>query len=308
MNTFVLFFALPGMLFSFSAATPIAQLMDASVAAVYLFSAVVMVAIATGVARRRALNWNDAAFGALVATFPNSGFVGVPLLVALLGHAAAAPAIVALTIDMVLTSSFCIALSQLGRKELQGTTDAGSARRPLAHAARSMLVNPLPWAIALGSLSSVAGVALPAWLKQTVDMLAAAASPVALFALGAALARSQVKTARSRAELRDTLGVAAAKLVVHPLLVLAVGQAAIAAGAPLDPFAAAVLVLVAALPSASNVPMLGERFHAEAGRLSRAVLVSTVFACVSFTAIVVWLDPRALLAAAHAEESVSAPR
>ncbi len=308
MNTFVLFFALPGMLFSFSAATPIARLMDASVAGVYLFSAVVMVAIATGVARRRALKWNDAAFGALVATFPNSGFVGVPLLVALLGHAAAAPAIVALTLDMVLTSSMCIALSQLGHKGPTGITNSGPARRPLAHAAISMVRNPLPWAIGLGSLTSVTGVALPGWLRQTVGMLAAAASPVALFALGALLARSQLQDARSHSALRETLGVVATKLVLHPLLVLAVGHVAIAAGAPIDPFAVAVLVLVAALPSASNVPMLAERFHADAGRLSRVVLMSTVCAGVSFTAILVWLDPRALPARSHAEATERAPR
>jgi malonate transporter len=32
------------------------------------------------------IGWNDAAFGALVAAFPNTGFMGVPLLVALLGR------------------------------------------------------------------------------------------------------------------------------------------------------------------------------------------------------------------------------
>lgn len=284
-NGFVLFFALPCMLFRFSALTPIAQLLDGAVVGVYLAGAAVMVALAVAVARRRALRWNDGAFAALVGAFPNSGFMGVPLLVALLGQAAAAPAIVALALDMVVTTSLCIALSQLGH--------AGSnARAAVGRALRGMLSNPLPWSIALGTLSSATGVRLPGPAMQAVDLMATAASPVALFALGAMLARGQMTTGaapRTR-EAGAVLAIVAHKLVVHPLVLFAAGAAAIAAGLPLDPFAAAVLVLVAALPSASNVPILAERFQADAGRLASAVLVSTIGAFASFTAAVAWID------------------
>ena len=34
--------------------------------------------------RNSRIGWNDASLGALVAAFPNTGFMGVPLLVALL--------------------------------------------------------------------------------------------------------------------------------------------------------------------------------------------------------------------------------
>ncbi len=282
LNALVLFFALPCMLFRFSASTPIAELLDAAVVSVYLGSALVMVALAVMVARRRAMGWADASFGALVAAFPNSGFMGVPLVVALLGQAAAAPAIVALALDMVLTTSLCIALSQLGPG---GTGSVGEAPAALARALRGMLANPLPWAIALGMLSSATGLRPPKPLMQAVEMLAGAASPVALFALGCMLARSPV----AKPALRGVLGVVACKLVLHPLVVLAAGRIAIAAGMPLDPFFAFVLVLVAALPSASNVPMLAERFHADAGRIARVVLFSTVGAFVTFTVMATWM-------------------
>ncbi|MBT9597577.1 MAG: AEC family transporter [Vitreoscilla sp.] len=284
-NGFVLFFALPCMLFRFSAATPIAQLLDGTVVTVYLASAAVMVALAVFVARRRALRWNDAAFAALVGAFPNSGFMGVPLLVALLGQAAAAPAIVALALDMVVTTSLCIALSQLGHAD-------GDARSAVARALRGMLGNPLPWSIALGTLSSATGVQLPGPASHAVEMMATAASPVALFALGAMLARGQMTASavpRSR-EAGAVVAIVAHKLIVHPLVLFGAGAIAIAAGMPLDPFAAVVLVLVAALPSASNVPILAERFQADAGRLARAVLVSTIGAFASFSALVAWFD------------------
>ena len=309
LNSFVLFFALPCMLFRFSASTPITQLLDASVVTVYLAGTVAVVALAAGVARRQALGWSDAAFGALVAAFPNSGFMGVPLLIALFGQAAAAPAIVALALDMVVTSSLCIALSQLGAAAPAGRPATGHpVGAAVSRALRGILTNPLPWAIALGTLSSAAGLLPPAPLMRAVDMLAGAASPVALFALGAMFARGQMAAPLPRSEphnasrdaardaSRSVLTTVAFKLLLHPLLVLAAGHIAIAAGLPLDPFAAAVLVLVAALPSASNVPMLAERFGADAGRLARVVLVSTVCAFGSFTLAVAWIDAKAPVA------------
>ena len=68
-----------------------------------------------------------------------------------------------------------------------------------------------------------------------------------------------------------------------------VGQAAVALGAPLTPFTLTVLVLLAALPSASNVSLLAERFGAHNGRIAHIILVSTALAFVSFSAAVALL-------------------
>ena len=73
------------------------------------------------------------------------------------------------------------------------------------------------------------------------------------------------------------------------LLVWGVGRAAMALGVPLDPFAFTVLVLLAALPSASNVSLLAERFGAHNGRIARIILVSTALAFLSFSAAVALL-------------------
>ena len=78
------------------------------------------------------IGWNDASFGALVAAFPNTGFMGVPLLVALLGAQAAGPAIVTIVVDMVVTSSLCIALSRLDGADEHGAAEAAAARRSRA--------------------------------------------------------------------------------------------------------------------------------------------------------------------------------
>ena len=282
LNAFVLYFALPCMLYRFGSSTPIVQLLDPAVVGVYLLCAAVMVSATVALTRNARIGWNDAAFGALVAAFPNTGFMGVPLLVALLGAQAAGPAIVTILLDMVITSSVCIALS---RMDGAGTHGLGVALRS---AFRGVATNPMPWSIALGAVASAAQFRLPGPVDRTVAMLADAASPVALFTIGAVLARSQMNQ-RERVLARDYVPVALAKLLVHPLLVWCAGSAAIALGVPLSPFAFTVLVLLAALPSASNVSLLAEKFGANNGRVARIILVSTALAFVSFSAAVALL-------------------
>ena len=285
MNGFVLFFALPCMLYRFGASTPLAQLLDGSAFFTYLLCGLAIVAGTVVFSRNARIGWNDAAFGALVAAFPNTGFMGVPLLVALLGAQAAGPAIVAIVVDMVVTTSLCIALSQLDHA---GTHGMGHAAR---QALRGVLRNPMPWAILLGGVASATGFKLPGPVQQTVGLLADAASPVALFTIGAVLARSHMLATRGHAAplLRDYLPVAGTKLFVHPLLVWGVGTAAIRCGVPLQPLALQVLVLVAALPSASNVTLLAERFGADNGRIARIILATTAAAFLTFSAAVQWL-------------------
>ena len=282
LNAFVLYFALPCMLYRFGARTPIAQLLDPAAAGVYLLCALLMVAGTVLATRGPRMGWNDAAFGALVAAFPNTGFMGVPLLVALLGAAAAGPAILTIALDMVVTSSLCVALSRL---DVAGTHGMAVALRK---ALVGMASNPMPWAIALGALASAMQFTLPGPLDQSVAMLADAASPVALFTIGAVLARSQMNE-HEQVPARDYVPIALAKLLLHPLLVWGVGQGAIALGLPLSPFALTALVLLAALPSASNVALLAERFGAHNGRIARIILVSTALAFVSFSGAVALL-------------------
>jgi predicted permease len=65
--------------------------------------------------------------------------------------------------------------------------------------------------------------------------------------------------------------------------------AAIKLGVHLDRFALTVITLVAALPSASNVVLLAERFDADSGRIARIILVSTALAFLTFSAAVALL-------------------
>jgi predicted permease len=293
LNAYVLFFALPCMLFRFGSSLPIEHLADPALLAIYLAAALVVIAVTVALTLRRrgregGVDLRDAAFGALVAAFPNAGFMGVPLLVALLGDAAAGPVIGAIVVDLVVTSSLCLALAQAQLHAER--TLAESERSMLAAvgpALRGALTNPLPWAIVIGATFALARRELPGPLAQIVRMLGDSATPVALFTIGAVLWRAG-RHAHTRTPLARYLPVALIKLVVHPALVLGLGLAARALGAPVSSFGLTVLTLTAALPSASNASLLAERYGADNGRIARIILASTMLAFGTFS-LCAWL-------------------
>ena len=274
------------MLYRFGAGTPIVQLLDVTLFLAYLLCALLMVGFTVAVSLNARIRWDDASFGALVAAFPNTGFMGVPLLVALLGAQAAGPAIVTIVVDMVITTSLCIALSRLDGADEHG------ASRAAKNALKGVLTNPMPWAISMGALSSALDLELIGPVAKTVGLLADAASPVALFTIGAVLARSQIRvkeTGHPPILWRDFLPVAVFKLVLHPVLVLLVLAAAAQLGFSVDHFTMVVVTLVAALPSASNVALLSERFGADTGRIATIILVTTATAFLTFSGAVALL-------------------
>lgn len=284
LNGFVLYFALPCMLFRFGANTPMAQLLDVSVALLYSLSASMMVLLGTWTLKKHH-NWNESAFGTMAVAFPNTGYMGLPLLLSLFGAAAVGPAIVTIVVDLFFTSSACIALSRLDQAQTHG------ARTALLQAIKSVFSIPLTWAIGLGALVSINAWVVPEMLTQTVGLMAGAAAPVALFTIGTLLARPVPSDSRGWWHWQrggvDTLLVFL-KLVVHPVLVFALGWVLMQLGLPLTPTALMAVVLVAALPSASNSALLAERFGADSARITRVILLSTALAFPSFSAWVAW--------------------
>ena len=284
LNGFVLYFALPCMLFRFGANTPVAQLLDGSVALLYTLSATGMVLLGMWTLKKHH-NWNESAFGTMAVAFPNTGYMGLPLLLSLFGAAAVGPAIVTIVVDLFFTSSVCIALSRLDQAQTHG------ARTALLQAIKSVFSIPLIWAIGLGALVSINAWVVPEMLTQTVGLMAGAAAPVALFTIGTLLARPVPSDSRGWWHWQhggvDALLVFL-KLVVHPVLVCVLGWVLMQLGLPLTPTALMAVVLVAALPSASNSALLAERFGADSARITRVILLSTALAFPSFSAWVAW--------------------
>ena len=126
-------------------ADPAGAAVDPVAACSYLLCALVLVGTTVAPTRRGAIGWSDAAFGALVVTFPNSGFMGIPLLAALLGAQQRAVLILTLALDMVVTvTSLCIACRawMASAKALGGFSAQGL---------RGIAVNPCPGRLRWGA-------------------------------------------------------------------------------------------------------------------------------------------------------------
>ena len=265
LNVFVLFFALPALLLRLGAGGVLSHGGFGSLLLAYgLGGAVVLAGVALW-AWRQGLGQRDTAYAALATVFPNTGFLGLPLLMGLLGPQAAGPLAATFLVDVVLFSSLCLAWA-----------DAKAARTALAGAMK----NPLLWSMALGVAVASAGLTLPHPLDETLKMLGQSATPVALFTLGGILARAQMQAESHRKPAPVTLPVVL-KLVVHPAAVLGAGWALQRAGVEISSLGWMTLVMAAALPSASNVSMLAERARVDTGLVARIILWTTVGALLS---------------------------
>jgi malonate transporter len=142
--------------------------------------------------------------------------------------------------------------------------------------ARRILLHPFILATAAGFGAAWFELSAPAALDRLLALLAGAAAPCALFAMGVTLALRPLKRLPAA-----IVPITLLKLVVHPLLCYAI-LTAIGGFSPIWVYSA---VLLAALPSATNVYVLAQQYGVWVERGSASVLVTTVCSVVTVTAL-----------------------
>ena len=270
-NGFLLYFAVPAMLFRFASNTPFAEITNGRYFVAWAVSGMLVLLAVAYVCRRIAgFRMRDAAFCGLASAVANAGFMGVPLIVALLGERAAAPVILAIVADLVIVGSTGLALA-----ETDGATRSGW-REDLRDGAIRIFLNPFLVSMLCGAAFSGLGLRLVTPATEIVKLLADSAGPCALFAIGVSLVRPDAPL-RSPSLAMPVAG----KLLLHPAVVWLVMTAF-----GIDGFTRMVAVLVAALPSAGWVFIFAMRYEADAGRISAAILWTTALAFLTFSALV----------------------
>ncbi|WP_444460922.1 AEC family transporter [Rhodobacter capsulatus] len=270
LTKFVFYFALSAMLFRFTATLPIEDLFDPAFFAAYLTASIAVWVLGFAVAKLRARPLAEAAMEAHTAMTGNTGFLGVPMLVVLLGPKAAGPVLMVLAADMIVFSTLITLI----------VTYARQGRVAIAPLALGLAKNPMIVSMVAGLAWALLHLPMPGPLEEFMKILGGAATPGALFAIGASLA------GRAAERLGPALWLSAAKLVLHPLAV------AIAAFLifPVEPFAAGVMVAAAALPVAGNVYILAAHFGVAPQRVSTAILISTAVSILSIPAVIAWVQ------------------
>jgi len=271
LNTFVLYFALPCMLFRFASGTPFSQIFNPPVFLAYMLTGLAMLLIFVLAIRYAAgEGLKEAAFAALSVAWSNWGYMGFALLPPLLGQDALAPLIAGGMADLLVVVSAALALASLEDSGGQGVKAA------LKGAALRVAKNPLIWAVIVGTIFSASDRVLPSAADHFARLLGNAAGPVALFTIGVSLYRPGTHPWRG-----DVLMITGAKLLLHPFITALVALHLF----HLDKIAVSTLVLMAAMPVAGTVFLFAERQGANAERIAAAILVTTALSFFSFSAL-----------------------
>ncbi len=272
LTKFVFYFALSAMLFRFSANLSLAEILDWQFVFAYLCGTMFVYLIATGVALLRRRGVEEAAVEAQCAVIGNVGFLGIPMLVLLLGEGAIGPVMLVLAVDLIVFGSLIVIL-------ITGSRDGRMSLGVLRTVGIGLLKNPMIVSISLGLIVSAFGLPIPKPANEFLSLLGAAATPGALFAIGASLATKSAE----RVAVAGWLSFA--KLVLHPS---AVAFAALFMFT-VDPYAAGVMIAAAALPVAGNVYILAQHYGVAPSRVSASILISTAASIFTVSAVIAFV-------------------
>ncbi|MGB1163092.1 MAG: AEC family transporter, partial [Paracoccaceae bacterium] len=216
---------------------------------------------------------DEAAIEAHCAVIGNVGFLGVPMLALLMGPEAIGYVVMVLAVDLILFGSLIVML-------IVGSREGQVRFATLWALVLGLLKNPMIMSISAGFIWSGLGIPIVAPLDEFLSMLGSAATPGALFAIGASLAF------KSAERLQVAAWISFLKLVMHP--------AAVAISAlfifQVESYAASVMVAAAALPVAGNVYILAQHYAVAPVRVSASILISTFFSILTVPAVIAWFN------------------
>ena len=223
----------------------------------------------------RRLPTAEAAVEAQCGVIGNIGFLGIPMLALIMGERAVGYIMMMLAVDLLFFGSLIVIL-------ITGSRDDPNSPGVLATVGKGLITNPMLVSIFLGFTWSAMDWPIPQPINEFLAYLGAAATPGALFAIGASLA------SKSAERLSVAVWLSSIKLILHPLVI---GLAALVVW-PVEPYAAAVMIASTALPTAGNIFMLATHYRVAPQRVSATILISTAASIVSVSLVLAWLADR----------------
>ena len=203
---------------------------------------------------------SEATIGVLASSYVNAGNLGVPVAAYVLGDGALVAPIVLFQVLVMAPVAFAV---------LDGDRQGSGRRVSLRTVLTRPLRNPLTVASLLGLLVSLLGVRLPELVMRPIDLIAAAAVPVALIAYGLSLSAGTKDSITLR---RDVVLAVGLKTFAQPLVAYAVARWVLDLHGP----ALLAPTLLAALPTAQNVYVYAVHYRASRTLARSAVLLSTL--------------------------------
>lgn len=295
LNFFILYLALPALFFRLLARTPVEEfsnaafLLSTTLATFIVFAACFVIAL---IVRRGDIR--VATIQGFAGAYGNIGYMGPPLAIAAFGPEAGVPVALVFCLDNAMHFTLAPLLMAVGSRRRKAGGEGGARKvgeeepdepdaaeaslmTVLGGIARRILTHPFIIATIAGMLAAASEWQPSDALDALLLALANAAAPCALFAMGVTAALRPLR--RVPLELAWLIPI---KLVVHPLVVYLL----VSRLPGIEPVWLHAAVLLAALPSATNVFVLAQQYGVWQERASSAVVLSTLFSIVTVTSYI----------------------
>lgn len=271
LNTFVLYFALPALFFQLISRTPFDQLANWRFVLTTTFATYCAFAVsfALGAVLTRG-NLSEATIQGGLGSYSNIGYMGPGLTLAAYGTGASVPTALILCFDNMLMFTIIplmMAMSGASHKNIAHTA---------AEVARRIVTHPFIVATILGVIAAYFEIPTPMALDKLLTMLASAAAPCALFAMGINIAQRPIRRIPNEIPFLVT-----GKLIIHPAITLSL--LTIVGG--FEPVWVYTALLMAALPPAANMFVLAQQYDIYIERASSTILIGTIVSVASVTGL-----------------------
>lgn len=262
LNTFIIYLALPALFFRLLSKTPIDQLAswDFIKANIGVTFAVFVLTFALGLLNSGG-RIAEATIQGLAGAYGNIGYMGPALAILALGEKAAIPVALIFCFENIM--HFAVAPAMMA---VAGQRENGLIRLVLG-VIRRIIFHPFIIATAAGVGVAFLGTAPPEPVERLIAYLAQAAAPCALFAMGVTLALRPLKRVPNA-----LFYIVPIKLVLHPAAMYLV----LSYAGNFDPIWVFTAVLLASLPTATNVFVIGQQYGVWVERATASVLLTTL--------------------------------
>lgn len=207
----------------------------------------------------------------MTAAMTNTGFVALPILHSIYGQPAVLPAAVATVfVAAVMFPATVVLLESDKTRAAHGP----SARTVVL--VKQIVLNPMVLSTLAGLAWAIGGLPIPAPVAAYLNILAAALTPCALFAIGLGLSVEGI-----RSNFTASVVLAAVKLVIMPLIVYGLCVAS-----HLNSLYTIAAVVCAAVPTAKTVYILAREYKVEEPLVAATVSITTML---SVATLLGWL-------------------
>ncbi|MZR32185.1 AEC family transporter [Sneathiella litorea] len=269
LNTFIIYVALPCLFFKLLSKTPIEKLTSWEFITTNVSTTFVIFLMVYAIARLLVkATTPEATIQGLAGAYGNIGYMGPGIALLTFGEAAAVPLALIFCFENVL--HFIVAPTMMA---LSGGKERHVAAL-LGQIAKKVFLHPFIIATIVGVAAAIIEFTPPTPIERLIDYLAQAAAPCALFAMGVTLALRPLK--RVPVELTFIIPF---NLVVHPVLM----YLSLSWFGDFDPVWVYTAVLLAALPTATNVFVIAQQYGVWVERASAAVLLTTMLSVLTVT-------------------------